>query len=146
MNILLTELERFEGTCILATNLPDLLDDALWRRALVRVHFGKPDRPARAAIWRTLLPEAMPLAPDVDVDRLADIELAGGGIKNAVLAAAAAAVYEVNDVGSARVTHAMLQAAAHEQGGGRRITHADMARADREDGGLVEPLRRTGFA
>jgi len=136
MHILLTELERFEGTCVLATNLPDMLDDALWRRALVRVHFGKPEHAARAEIWRSLLPAGMPLAADVDLERLSEIEIAGGAIKNAILTAAAAAVYEAGAVASARVTQAMLEDAANAQGAGRRITRADLERGAREgDGG-----------
>jgi len=128
MHILLTELERFEGTCVLATNLPDMLDDALWRRALVCVHFGKPEHAARAEIWRALLPAGMPLAADVDLKRLAEIEIAGGAINNAILTAAAAAVYEAGAVASARVTQAMLEDAANAQGAGRRITRADLER------------------
>jgi hypothetical protein len=146
MHILLTELERFEGTCVLATNLPDLLDDALWRRALVRVHFERPDRAARVALWRAHLPPGLPLSPDVDLDALAEIELTGGAIKNAVLNAAAAAVHAAQSLDSATVTQAMLSAAAHEQGAGRRLTRADRERVAREDAAALEPRRPTGFS
>jgi len=115
MTILLTEVERFEGVAILATNLPHRLDEALDRRILVRLRFPEPDVEAREAIWRGLLPETVPLASDVDLRALAErFELAGGYIKNAVLAAAAHAVYVAGDA-APRVTHAMLAEAAREQ-------------------------------
>ncbi|NCG18557.1 MAG: AAA family ATPase, partial [Rhodobacterales bacterium] len=90
MNLLLTEIERFEGIAVLATNLAETLDPALERRLLVRVAFPKPDREARAEIWRKLLPASAPLADDVDPAALgAKFEITGGYIKNAVLMAVA---------------------------------------------------------
>lgn len=116
MTLLLTEIERFEGVAILATNLPDLLDEALDRRLLVKVKFPEPDRSARLAIWRNLLPETVPLAADVDLVGLADrYELTGGTIKNAVLMAVAAAVHTAPDVASAQISMAHLKAAARDQ-------------------------------
>jgi SpoVK/Ycf46/Vps4 family AAA+-type ATPase len=116
MTLLLTEIERFEGVAILATNLPQRLDEALDRRILVRVRFGEPDAEAREAIWRGLLPNTAPLAPDVDLAALAArFDLAGGYIKNAVLAAAARAVHEAGDA-APTITQAMLIDAAREQG------------------------------
>ena len=94
MTMLLTEIERFEGIAVLATNIPQALDEALERRILVKVRFAPPDREARAAIWRKHLPARAPLADDVDVEALADrYELTGGLIKNAVLLAVADAVH-----------------------------------------------------
>lgn len=116
MTLLLTEVERFEGLAVLATNLPGALDEALDRRLLVRVGFPKPDRAARREIWRWHLPPETPLAADVDLDALADrYELTGGLIKNAVLMAVAGAVYDSADVASALVTQAQLERAAREQ-------------------------------
>ncbi|MBK9388600.1 MAG: ATP-binding protein, partial [Planctomycetes bacterium] len=115
MSVLLTEIERFEGLAVLATNLPHVLDPALDRRILVRVRFPEPDREAREAIWRGLLPPTVPLAPDVNLAALAERhELAGGYIKNAVLIAAAHAIHAAAGQG-AQLTHAMLEAAAEEQ-------------------------------
>ena len=112
MTLLLTELERFEGIAVLATNLPASLDEALARRVLVRVRFPEPDRHSRAEIWRRLLPEQAPLSEDIDVDRLAErFELSGGFIKNAVLGAVAWVVYEQ----AAKLTHQHLERAAQEQ-------------------------------
>lgn len=115
MTLLLTELERFEGVAVLATNMPNVLDEALDRRILVKVRFDEPDRQARAEIWRKHLPPQAPLAADVDLAALADrFEMTGGYIKNAVLMAVAAAVHTVE--GQPRViTMAMLEQAAKDQ-------------------------------
>jgi SpoVK/Ycf46/Vps4 family AAA+-type ATPase len=88
VNVLLQELERFEGVCVLATNRAVSLDPALERRISLKVRFERPDRVMRRAIWDKLIPEALPLTDDVDLDRLAESDLTGGEIKNAVLNAA----------------------------------------------------------
>lgn len=92
IDVLLTEMERFDGIVILATNLPDDFDDAFERRLCYRVSFALPDAAAREAIWRGLIPSAAPLAPDVDFATLARAHaFSGGTIKNVVLRAAFAA-------------------------------------------------------
>jgi len=85
VNVLLQEIERFEGVCILATNRKMTLDKALERRIAAKVEFPRPDRALRADIWRKLLPKQLPLAKDVDIARLAQHDLAGGEIKNVIL-------------------------------------------------------------
>ena len=47
VNVLLQQLERFEGTCILATNRKVSLDKALERRIALKVDFELPDRAQR---------------------------------------------------------------------------------------------------
>jgi SpoVK/Ycf46/Vps4 family AAA+-type ATPase len=112
MNLLLTEIERFEGIAVLATNLAETLDPALERRILVRVAFPKPDREARAEIWSKLLPETAPLASDVDPDELgAKFEITGGYIKNAVLMAVARVARDGRD----RLSQADFLAAGADQ-------------------------------
>jgi len=94
MTLLLTEIERFEGVAVLATNMPEALDDALHRRIMVKVHFPEPDKLAREEIWAEHLPEEAPLADDVDLSVLAErYETTGGYIKNAVLMSVAEAVH-----------------------------------------------------
>ncbi|MHC4250972.1 MAG: ATP-binding protein [Planctomycetota bacterium] len=88
VNVLLQEMERFGGLCILATNRKITLDRALERRVAVKVEFTPPTRSMRREIWRRLLPEKLPLADDVELDGLAKRELTGGEIKNVVLNAA----------------------------------------------------------
>jgi SpoVK/Ycf46/Vps4 family AAA+-type ATPase len=92
VNLLLQEVERFDGIVILTTNLFGSLDDALKRRVLFRVSFPKPDAEHRSRIWQVLLPERAATTPDVDFAVLGKrFDLAGGHIKNAVLKAAYAA-------------------------------------------------------
>ena len=88
VNVLLQELERHEGVCILATNRKIALDDALERRITLKVEFDRPDRGMRRQIWEKHPPSQMPLAADVNADRMSEWDLAGGEIKNVVLNAA----------------------------------------------------------
>jgi AAA+ superfamily predicted ATPase len=88
-NCLLSELEKFEGICILATNRIAELDKALERRISLIVNFPIPDGTERRRIWQGIIPKKLPLAEDVDIDALADeFEMSGGFIKNVVLNAA----------------------------------------------------------
>lgn len=91
INTLLTEIEKFDGVCILATNMIENLDEALERRISLIVEFPEPNVETRIAIWKTLLPKKLPLAKDVSVEKLAEYKLTGGLIKNAILNAARAA-------------------------------------------------------
>ncbi len=117
VNVLLQELERFEGVCVLATNRKIVLDRALARRIAVKVEFRSPDRGMRRRIWGLLLPPELPLDDDVDLDRLAGADLTGGEIKNAVVNAAGFASVR----GAARVAmadfHAALRLEAEEERG-----------------------------
>jgi len=88
VNVLLQEIERFEGVCILSTNRKVTLDAALERRIALKVEFKRPDREMRAQIWRRQIPKALPLAEGIDFERLASPDMTGGEIKNAVLNAA----------------------------------------------------------
>lgn len=97
INTLLTEIEKFEGVCILATNRIDTLDEALERRISLIVEFPKPDQKAREAIWEKHLPEKMPREKAVTPKALAKIELTGGQIKNVVLQAARLALADEED-------------------------------------------------
>jgi SpoVK/Ycf46/Vps4 family AAA+-type ATPase len=92
VNVLLQELERFEGICILATNRKIVLDKALERRIALKVEFERPDRRQRREIWAKFLPRKLPLERDVEPDELSTWELTGGEIKNIILNAARLAV------------------------------------------------------
>lgn len=86
---LLQEIERHAGLCILATNLPANMDDAFQRRLAVSIRFPSPESPERFRLLQSFIPHGAPLAPDVNLEVLADkAVLAGGGLKNIVLAAA----------------------------------------------------------
>lgn len=55
-NILLEELENFEGILFATTNLQDNLDDAFERRFLFKIKFETPSEENSARIWRDKLP------------------------------------------------------------------------------------------
>ena len=88
-NMLLQEIERFEGIVILTTNLDKNIDDAFSRRIQFKIDFPFPTPENRAIIWRALVPKECPIADDIDFDDLGEsFELSGGYIKNAVVRAA----------------------------------------------------------
>ncbi len=92
VNVLLKEVEEFEGICVLATNHPVVLDRALESRLSLRLEFGMPDPEMRIAIWKKHLPSQLPLSPDVSLLTLAQrYDLSGRDIKQAVLMAVRAA-------------------------------------------------------
>ena len=89
VNLLLQEIERFPGVCILTTNFFGSLDRALIRRIQFRVTFEEPDAEQREMIWEKLCPPEAPLDAAVDFGPIAKrFELTGGMIKNALLRAA----------------------------------------------------------
>jgi SpoVK/Ycf46/Vps4 family AAA+-type ATPase len=95
INVLLQELERFNGVVIFATNLAANFDPAFERRIRTHVLFEMPGIEERKQIWRVQLHPRTPVAGDVDFAALAErFEASGGDIRNAVLKAAMAAAAE----------------------------------------------------
>jgi SpoVK/Ycf46/Vps4 family AAA+-type ATPase len=96
VNVLLQELERFDGVVIFATNLAANFDPAFERRIRTHVLFEMPGVKEREQIWRVQMhPRLTPLADDVDFGALAErYDASGGDIRNAVLKAAMAAAGE----------------------------------------------------
>jgi SpoVK/Ycf46/Vps4 family AAA+-type ATPase len=96
VNVLLRELESFNGVVIFATNLAANFDPAFERRIRTHVLFERPGPVEREQIWRVQIhPDKTPLAADVDFHALAELfDASGGEIKNAVLKAAALAASE----------------------------------------------------
>jgi ATPase family associated with various cellular activities (AAA) len=85
---LLQALDAFEGLVIFASNLPHSYDAAIESR-LFHVDFGLPDRDTRLRMWRAHLPSQLPIAPDVSLEELAEVEnVSGRDIKMAVIMAA----------------------------------------------------------
>lgn len=93
VNVLLQELERFDGVVIFATNLAANFDPAFERRIRTHVLFERPGIEERELIWQVQIhPTRTPLADDVDFHELAiRFDVTGGDIRNAVLKAALAA-------------------------------------------------------
>jgi SpoVK/Ycf46/Vps4 family AAA+-type ATPase len=96
VNVLLQELERFNGVVIFATNLAANFDPAFERRLRTHVLFEMPGVEEREQIWRVQMhPRLTPLGEDVNFRALAErYEASGGDIRNAVLKAALAAAAE----------------------------------------------------
>ena len=89
VSYLLQKMEEHEGIVIMATNLSNNIDDAFVRRMHFIVEFPFPDEAGRLRIWKSLLPSEAPLSEDVDFQFLAShFKLAGGNIKNILMAAA----------------------------------------------------------
>jgi hypothetical protein len=106
VSYLLQRMEHFDGITVLATNLRGNLDAAFSRRLQFIIHFPDPDAPTRRRLWQQHLANAGDLdaADPVDLDLLAEtIELAGGDIRNVVLAATYDAAIESAAVGMRHV-------------------------------------------
>jgi hypothetical protein len=98
LNLLLCELERYNGIVFLATNKPLDLDEAMHRRITSVYEFKAPDHCQRRMIWQSYASSSVPLHPDIPWDSIAlKYELTGGFIKNAVLSALLRAVSRSSD-------------------------------------------------
>lgn len=78
-NIILEELNDFEGILLATTNLASNLDEAMDRRFLVKIQFHTPDENTRKKIWKSKLPKVA----DDDLAVVArDFSFTGGHIDN----------------------------------------------------------------
>jgi len=123
VSYLLQRLEAYSGLCILTTNMRDNIDDAFLRRLRFIVDFRFPNLAERRAIWMRIFPDAQP-REQLDYDKLAQLNLAGGSIRNIALGAAFLAA----DRGCAVSMAEILQAAQLEYDKvGRQMTDAERA-------------------
>jgi ATPase family associated with various cellular activities (AAA) len=91
VSYLLQRMESYRGIAILTTNMHNSLDTAFQRRLRFVVQFPFPDGQSRERIWRKVFPAAAPTR-SLDYERLAQLNVTGGAIRNiAVLAAFLAA-------------------------------------------------------
>jgi hypothetical protein len=89
-NYLLTRLEAHDGIVILTSNAKTRIDPAFWRRLDLVIDFPAPGYAERLLLWKSHLGDRAPAEPVLE--KLAGYcDLAGGGIRNAVLTAAALA-------------------------------------------------------
>ena len=77
-NILLEELENFDGIFMATTNLIDNMDDAFSRRFLNKIKFDKPTAKTRMFIWKLKLNDL----DDSTYTKLSSYDLSGGQIEN----------------------------------------------------------------
>lgn len=98
VNYLLQRLEGFEGITILTTNFLKNIDEAFRRRLRFLIEFPFPSVEEREALWRSMIPSSARVRGDVPWLVLAQLELAGGNIKNAVMRAAFAAAARADEI------------------------------------------------
>ncbi len=124
ISYLLQRMEAYDGVTILATNLRANLDEAFTRRLQFAVDIPFPEEEYRLRIWTTLFPPDVPRADDLDFALLARrFKLAGGNIRNIIVAAAFLAAA----AGSPVTMRHLLHAARRElQKMGRLVSEADM--------------------
>jgi SpoVK/Ycf46/Vps4 family AAA+-type ATPase len=77
-NVLLEELERFDGILVATTNLIDNIDGAFDRRFLYKLRFDPPRETERRLIWMSRMPE-LPLDW---ASHLSSFPLSGAQIEN----------------------------------------------------------------
>jgi hypothetical protein len=108
-NFLLQRIEDYEGVALLATNSRDRFDPAFVRRLDMVLEFPLPDAAARRLLWERHLGDGHDL-PEIQVDRIAAaIDLAGGHVRNIVLAAAARARAAGRRIGMADIAAAAAE-------------------------------------
>jgi SpoVK/Ycf46/Vps4 family AAA+-type ATPase len=81
---LLQRMETYRGLAILATNMKSSLDPAFIRRINFIVNFPFPDENSRAEIWKRIFPQSVK-KENLDVTRLARLNISGGNIRNIAL-------------------------------------------------------------
>lgn len=109
VSYLLQRMECYPGLAILTTNLKSALDTAFLRRIRFVVQFPFPDAAQRAEIWRRIFPVDTP-TQNLDPIKLAQLNVAGGNIRNIALNAAFLAA----DAGEPVQMQHVLQAARTE--------------------------------
>ncbi|HEY9435179.1 MAG TPA: ATP-binding protein [Blastocatellia bacterium] len=109
ISYLLQRMETYRGLAILTTNMKSVLDVSFLRRLRFVLQFPFPDAELRAEIWRRIFPAQTPVE-NLDLNKLARLNVAGGNIRNIALSAAFLAAEAGEPV---RMRH-MLRAARGE--------------------------------
>jgi SpoVK/Ycf46/Vps4 family AAA+-type ATPase len=109
VSYLLQRMEAYRGLSVLTTNLKTSIDQAFLRRIRFVVQFPFPDTATRAEIWRRVFPKNTP-TEGLDAQKLAQLNVAGGNIRNIALNAAFLAAH----AGEAVMMKHVLQATKSE--------------------------------
>jgi hypothetical protein len=121
VSYLLQRMESYRGLAILTTNMRTRIDPAFLRRLRFSIAFPFPDVAERAEIWRRIFPRGAD-TKGLDVDKLANLRLAGGNIRNIALNAAFLAVNAEEPV---QMRHVRAAAEAEYAKLERRLTQAE---------------------
>jgi predicted nucleic acid-binding protein len=109
VSYLLQRMESFQGLAVLTTNFKSSMDKAFQRRLRFTVDFPFPGPQEREAIWQRAFPAKTPTS-GIDIQRLAQLNMTGGNIRNIALNAAFLAAEAGSPI---RMNH-LLQATRQE--------------------------------
>jgi hypothetical protein len=122
VSYLLQRMEAYRGLAILTTNLKSHIDEAFLRRIRFVVDFPFPGGPERREIWRHAFPASTP-TERLDWDRLAQLNVTGGSIRNIAVNAA----FRAADQGSpVRMVHVRAASRAEYEKLGKSLTDAEL--------------------
>lgn len=82
--VFLRLMEYYNGILFLTTNRGDNFDPAVLSRVTLALHFKKPTHEGRTTIWRNLLENAGITVSDKELSNLAELDINGREIKNAI--------------------------------------------------------------
>ena len=123
VSYLLQRMEAYRGLAILTTNMRAALDPAFLRRLRFTVAFPFPDAEQRAEIWRHVFPKDAP-TKGLQPERLAELRIPGGNIRNIALNAAFLAA----DAGEpVQMSHLLAAARTEYAKMDRRLTPAEFS-------------------
>jgi hypothetical protein len=125
VSYLLQRLEEYRGLSILTTNLKNNIDPAFLRRIRFIVDFGFPEAAERAAIWKGIFPKETPVG-ELDYERLGQLNLAGGSIRNVAVAAAFLAAEDEAKKPRVEMRHVLAAARTEYEKTGRPLTAAEL--------------------
>ncbi len=112
VSYLLQRMESFRGLVILTTNQETSMDTAFLRRIRFIVRFPTPDKAARKLLWQTIFPTDTPTY-NLDYEKLSQLEVSGGNIRNIALGAAFIAAASQDAATGVNMQH-LLQSAQEE--------------------------------
>jgi len=93
VSYLLQKMEEYRGLAILTTNMKNAFDKAFLRRIRFVVQFPFPDVQMRGEIWKRVFPKQTP-TNGLSIHKLANLNVAGGNIRNIALNASFAAAHK----------------------------------------------------
>jgi ATP-dependent 26S proteasome regulatory subunit len=105
VSYLLQRMEAYQGLSILTTNMKAAVDRSFQRRLRFTVNFPFPDAAQREGIWNCVFPTDTPTS-GLDFKKLAQLNVAGGNIRNIAMNAAFMAAESKSAVTMAHVLSA----------------------------------------